>query len=277
VETLGSDALSIDDPAVRVIPEGRADRGDIVFQMKLAAAPASADDTSDAAKVNAPKPGDLSEPAPQLLAPAPPDAPARETEEPAGRQMVTDSASESRPHTKDPLPEESADAKAPYHGAAEPPMSPAGSHTPSGGSSSGGHESRDSGAAEHLEATQPPLPPEPPKSTDAARNIRLELSGGDQRVEVRLMDRGGEIQVAVRTADSHLAGTLRENLPALSARLSENGFHTESPQDSGLQQHRDSREQHARQQQQQQQEQQQHPDRSKQKGKDFEWLMSTLR
>jgi hypothetical protein len=47
-------------------------------------------------------------------------------------------------------------------------------------------------------------------------------------VEVRLMERGGEVHVAVRTPDTQLAGALRENLPSLSARLEQTGMRTES-------------------------------------------------
>jgi len=70
--------------------------------------------------------------------------------------------------------------------------------------------------------------PEPPKASTPAREIRLELAGGERRVEVKLSDRGGEVRVAVRTPDVHLAERLRDNLPALSSRLAESGFRTEA-------------------------------------------------
>jgi hypothetical protein len=115
-------------------------------------------------------------------------------------------------------------------------------------------------------------------------------------VELRLTERAGEIRVAVRTADSHLAGTLRESLPALSSRLADSGFHAESwhPAASGSDWRRapesnssglpnDSNSQSPG-----QGEQQQSGDNSrrpkvpheqlehKEKGKDFEWFMSSL-
>jgi hypothetical protein len=68
----------------------------------------------------------------------------------------------------------------------------------------------------------------PAAPTTPVRDIRLDLSGGDRRVEVRLMERGGEVHVAVRTPDPQLAGTLRENLPSLTARLEQTGMRTES-------------------------------------------------
>jgi hypothetical protein len=113
---------------------------------------------------------------------------------------------------------------------------------------------------------------------------------------VRLTERAGNVEVAVRTADSHLAGSLRENLPALSARLADSGYRTEiwnsataaaeerrtvearpgnltQDQNAGGQQHepqqqsgRDSHRPKAP----------EPPTQRKENGKEFEWLMSTL-
>jgi hypothetical protein len=145
---------------------------------------------------------------------------------------------------------------------------------------------------------EPPIAPEPPPTPAAARDIRLEVNGGEQRVEVRLVERGGEVHVAVRTPDAHLAETLREDLPALSSRLTESGFRTETwrPGDSGGEWHRhreptpasppeDSNGQ-TRHNGREQQPGDQQPARPKvpeeqlhrkEKGKEFEWFMSTLR
>jgi hypothetical protein len=60
------------------------------------------------------------------------------------------------------------------------------------------------------------------------RDMKFEVTGGQQRVEVRLSERAGEVKMTVRTADEPLANTLRENLPALSARLAESGFKSEA-------------------------------------------------
>jgi len=61
-----------------------------------------------------------------------------------------------------------------------------------------------------------------------ARDIRLQVSGGEHRVDVRLTERGGEVQVAVRTLDSRLTSALRDDLPALTARLEQSGFRAET-------------------------------------------------
>jgi hypothetical protein len=79
-----------------------------------------------------------------------------------------------------------------------------------------------------MEPSRVDTAPEPPKAGTPAREIRIELAGGEKRVEVKLSDRGGEVRVAVRTPDVHLAERLRDNLPALSSRLTESGFRTET-------------------------------------------------
>jgi hypothetical protein len=103
--------------------------------------------------------------------------------------------------------------------------------------------------------------------------------------------------LTVRTPDAPLAGTLRENLPALSARLAENGIKNETwhPAASSTNEWRhttgtaQSGDPHDGDQQSRQQEPESQGDEPrrhrnspgpsvlKQKGKDFAWLMSSLR
>jgi hypothetical protein len=68
-----------------------------------------------------------------------------------------------------------------------------------------------------------------PEAAQAAsvHDMKFEVTGGERRVEVRLSERGGEVKMTVRTPDTHLADNLRENLPALSNRLAESGFKSE--------------------------------------------------
>jgi hypothetical protein len=84
---------------------------------------------------------------------------------------------------------------------------------------------------------KPPAPaagsaPEMPQVVKPAaqpvRDIKLDLGAGDGRVEVRVADCGGEVRVAVHTADGRLAGDLREHLPSLSARLEQSGLRAET-------------------------------------------------
>ncbi|MEO8592514.1 MAG: hypothetical protein ABI759_04260 [Candidatus Solibacter sp.] len=136
---------------------------------------------------------------------------------------------------------------------------------------------------------------ETPKAT-AVRDVKLEVTGGDRRVEVRLTERGGEVKMTVRTPDAPLAGTLRENLPALHARLAESGLKSQAwhPASAQTSESRSPSEAAQPGNSQDQSGQHRQPDRDaqegdprrqrnpqenvapKQKGKDFAWFMSTL-
>jgi len=70
--------------------------------------------------------------------------------------------------------------------------------------------------------------PEPAGPQKVARDITLELDSGSQRAAVRLVERGGEVHVAVRTPDAGLAADLRQGLPSLAAKLEQTGFRTET-------------------------------------------------
>ncbi len=132
----------------------------------------------------------------------------------------------------------------------------------------------------------------------SAHEIKLEVSGGERRVEVRLSERGGEVRVAVRTPDSHLAGTLRESLPELTTRLAETGMRSEIWRPAGTppgesrhaaetasgnlaqdaeSQSRGNGGEPQGDAQQRQQRSFLEPKNDKEKGKDFAWLMSSLR
>jgi hypothetical protein len=148
------------------------------------------------------------------------------------------------------------------------------------------------------ETVELPAAPETAPAPAAAHDIRLEVNAGDRHVEVRLVERDGEVHVAVRTPDAHLAETLREDLPALSSRLTDSGFRTEtwrpgasgstelhrqaepasgaSPQDSSGQPHQNGREQEPGGQPSARPKVLEEQLHHKEKGKDFEWFMSTL-
>ena len=134
--------------------------------------------------------------------------------------------------------------------------------------------------------------PEPAAPQKLARDITLELDSGSQRVAVRLVERGGEVHVAVRTPDASLAGDLRQALPSLAAKLEQTGFRTETwhpgttprhpaeaaaggaPQDQNNQNGQGSSRER-REGQPQPREGEQRPQRKKE-GKDFAWFMSSL-
>ncbi|MEO8592022.1 MAG: hypothetical protein ABI759_01760 [Candidatus Solibacter sp.] len=68
-----------------------------------------------------------------------------------------------------------------------------------------------------------------PATTRPAREISLQVSGTDDRkVEVRLVERAGEVHVSVRTPDVALAHDLRQDLGNLSGKLAQSGYSTET-------------------------------------------------
>jgi hypothetical protein len=129
----------------------------------------------------------------------------------------------------------------------------------------------------------------------------LQVGGeGQERVEVRLTERGGDVFVAVRTPDSRLAGDLRQNLPNLATRLEQSGFHAAtwqpaaadserqrlaepqagaSGQDAQGQPRQNGRDSQRDPQQQKQPEPEKpaSPSSRKEPGKDFAWLLSSIR
>jgi hypothetical protein len=158
-----------------------------------------------------------------------------------------------------------------------------------------------SGSAEAPAPTSPLLtdPAAAPVQSAAAHAIKLQVGGdGEQRVEVRVTERGGDVFVAVRTPDSRLAGELRQDLPALATRLEQSGFHAATwqpaaverqrladpqtgatAQDAESQSRQDGREQQRDPQERKQQgpENPDNPAQPKEQGKDFAWLLSSIR
>jgi len=77
-----------------------------------------------------------------------------------------------------------------------------------------------------LEPVQPEAAAE--RVSGQARDISVRLSNQNQEnVNLRVVERNGELHVAVRAADAGLTNTLRNNLSELSARLDHSGFQTE--------------------------------------------------
>jgi hypothetical protein len=212
--------------AAKVIDDDDAPPARLAFAAKLVVVPdpvspeatpspmAKADPKSvPAGKTSEPPPDDDSAPPPSLKVEAadpPRDRKVPATIQPRERKAnaeeppepVHEVSREARAVTPDTPPETAAPAARP---AAEPGRAPSAART----------------VTPH-EVVQPAAAPTP------ARDIRIDLSGGERRVEVRLMERGGEVHVAVRTPDTQLAGQLRDNLPSLTARLEQTGIRTEA-------------------------------------------------
>jgi hypothetical protein len=69
----------------------------------------------------------------------------------------------------------------------------------------------------------------PVKSTEPLKELSLQMGSPNQeRVEVRMVERGGELHVAVRTGSADLAHGLREGISDLVSRLQETGFRTDT-------------------------------------------------
>ena len=81
----------------------------------------------------------------------------------------------------------------------------------------------------HLEAAGPAaVGPDQRRAAEPARDISLRLTAADKSpVEVRLMERAGEVRVAVRSADAELSQAARAGLSQLVERMAERGFDAE--------------------------------------------------
>jgi len=78
------------------------------------------------------------------------------------------------------------------------------------------------------------VPPREATETPASvRDIKLQFTADEGRIQVRMAERGGEVRVTVHTADQNVAGALRADLPSLSGRLEQAGFHSETWHGSG--------------------------------------------
>lgn len=76
---------------------------------------------------------------------------------------------------------------------------------------------------------RPPAVPDRAPAREPARRIELRLSEtSESGVSLHVVDRSGRVEVAVRTADRDLAGSLREALPALVRRMEHAGFRAEA-------------------------------------------------
>ncbi len=65
-------------------------------------------------------------------------------------------------------------------------------------------------------------------SSAPVRGAHVQITGADdQRVDIRLQERGGVMSVTVRSGDAGLTRTLQDHTPELTARLSTEHFQTE--------------------------------------------------
>jgi hypothetical protein len=87
-------------------------------------------------------------------------------------------------------------------------------------------------AAAPVERVSVPLPAHNPASpvTDVSLNLQVPRAdaSGEDRVAIRMMQRGSEIHVSVRTPDTELAQSLRQDLGKLTTGLEQGGFRAET-------------------------------------------------
>jgi hypothetical protein len=245
----------------------------------------------------------------QAAAPATPDAPATSAS-PAADYATRPAQGSSRPAPAagGPPTDEERERwrKTPENGVSEPAEAAAG-RSPAGPPSAADarpageiNPGQRSAVGEPPPQAAKPLPDPPSEPRPAAaHDIQLQVGTGENsRVEVRVTERAGDVHVAVSTADTRLAGELREDLPALATRLEQSGFRAETwhPADAGGRQHpagppagaaAQDAESGSRQNGREQRDPQQHqprepenpddPSQPKEPGKDFAWLLSSLR
>jgi hypothetical protein len=280
-----------DDLAVRVVAPGVRETGELAFTASLT--PLLSDSPhSDAQDVPATP---AQRPALEHRLPA-------EHSEPAPASAPT----ESKPAAPSSSTSHSAPRPAPVRTHSEEPTNPIVRQTASATTiqmtANAPAQSRESAPAKPAEAPEPNVrttletEPQVAKQTGPAREIRLEMGSADARVEVKLSERAGELKVAVRTPDSHLAERLRADLPALSSRLEDSGLRAETwrpsavaasearnthevstantgghPQDAESHQQGREQQRHGEPRQPRFVEKNEQP---KEKGKDFEWFLS---
>jgi hypothetical protein len=81
---------------------------------------------------------------------------------------------------------------------------------------------------DHPAAAQAPADPPAGRTAEPVRNVHMQLVSDDnRRVDVRLIDRGGELHVSVKSADPALTQNLQDHLPDLTARLDKQHMQSE--------------------------------------------------
>jgi hypothetical protein len=81
------------------------------------------------------------------------------------------------------------------------------------------------------------VPPAEQRPAQPVRDVTVRLTLDTQLVDVKLFDRGGELQVAVHSADPTLTTDLRASVHDLVDGLEKSGFHTETWQPADMPRH----------------------------------------
>jgi hypothetical protein len=98
---------------------------------------------------------------------------------------------------------------------------------PVGDASQSGPEAHSS-AEDAVPARAGDMPPVSTPHPQPVRDLTLQLTSDSQRVDVKLVDRGGEVHVAVRSVDPMLTTDLRASVHDLIGSLEKSGFRAET-------------------------------------------------
>jgi hypothetical protein len=83
--------------------------------------------------------------------------------------------------------------------------------------------------AEVIRTSEPNVPAAPQLRTGAAQEISIRIAQPDASpVDLRVVERGGQLHVDVRTADGAMQASLRQDLGTLTSSLEKAGYHSET-------------------------------------------------
>lgn len=84
-------------------------------------------------------------------------------------------------------------------------------------------------AADTIRTSEPNLPPAPPLRTGAVLQIAIRIAQPDSApVDLRVIERSGQVHVDVRTMDADMQTSLRQDLGTLTNSLERAGYHAEA-------------------------------------------------
>lgn len=113
--------------------------------------------------------------------------------------------------------------------AAMPPADPADAAAPAQSSVPGAAPTPYDATAEALRTTESNLAAAPPSRTAPAQEIAIRIAPPDSpSVDLRVIERSGQVHVDVRTPDAAMQASLRQDLGTLTNSLERAGYHTET-------------------------------------------------
>lgn len=85
------------------------------------------------------------------------------------------------------------------------------------------------GTAEAIRTSEPSLPADPPQRAGAAQEISIRIAQPDaSTIDLRVVERSGQVHVDVRASDTGMQTSLRQDLGTLTSSLERAGYHSET-------------------------------------------------